>query len=188
MTCVTLAFDKLTWKWYVTQKTTSLQCNNCLLCPYSQSSLALFVCNPNFGQAVIRMFNCLSIDKEEITVSFPRWWVTSAHIDQAQIIPKGFIPKIKSGSHICISTHHPLMGYICATYEYDPWKKKAMSHRADLAYRTYGQTDGWSETNILPQIRCVEGLMIYCLDWQTVHACSHKSVLFQFTGEVEPFI
>ena len=127
MTRVTLAFDKLTWKWHVTQKTTSLQCNNCLLCPYSQSSLALFVCNPNFGQAVIRMFNCLSIDKEEITVSFPRWWVTSAQIDQAQIIPKGFIPKMKSGSHICISTHHPLimlMGYICATYEYDRWNRQ----------------------------------------------------------------
>ena len=55
-------------------QTTSLQSNNCLftLCPYFQSSLVLFASIPSFGQAVIRMFNCLSIDKEEITVSFPR--------------------------------------------------------------------------------------------------------------------
>ena len=43
-----------------------------LFWPYSQSSLALFACIPTFGQAVIRIFNCLSIDKEEITASFTK--------------------------------------------------------------------------------------------------------------------
>ena len=34
--------------------------------------LALFSCIPDFDQAVIRMFNSLSIDNEEIIVLFPR--------------------------------------------------------------------------------------------------------------------
>ena len=56
-------------------KTPSLQWNNCLytLRLYSQSFVAVFVHNPNLCQAVIWMFKCLSIDKEEITVLFPRW-------------------------------------------------------------------------------------------------------------------
>ena len=50
-------------------KTHSLQRNNCLctLWPYYQSSEALFVCSHIFGQTVIRIYNCLSIDKEEMT-------------------------------------------------------------------------------------------------------------------------
>ena len=44
-----------------------------------------------------------SFDKEEITVLFPRWWVTSTQTGQAQNALKGFIPKMKSGSHIHIS-------------------------------------------------------------------------------------
>ena len=66
-------------------------------------SVAFFECIPNSGQAVIRIFNCLSIDKEGITLLFPKWWVTSAQTGQAQKTLKGFIPKIKSGSHVFIS-------------------------------------------------------------------------------------
>ena len=46
-------------------------------------SLALFACIPHFGQAVIRMLNCLSIDKE-INVAFPGSRVTSVQMGQAQ--------------------------------------------------------------------------------------------------------
>ena len=55
-------------------KTPSPQWKNCLctLWPSFQSSLALFACIPNFGHAVILILNCLSIDKEEISVLFPR--------------------------------------------------------------------------------------------------------------------
>ena len=54
-------------------KILSLQWYNslCNLRPYSQSSMALFVCIPNFSKAVIRMFDSLSRDKEVITVLFP---------------------------------------------------------------------------------------------------------------------
>ena len=58
---------------------------------------------PNVGQATITMFNCLSIDKEEIFVLFPRRRVTSAQMGQALNILMEFIPKMKWGSHICIS-------------------------------------------------------------------------------------
>ena len=43
------------------------------------------------------------IDKEEITSLLPKWWVTFAQTGQAQNDLKGFIPKIKSGSHLFIS-------------------------------------------------------------------------------------
>ena len=56
-----------------------------------------------FGQAVIKNFNCLSIDKEEIFVLFPTRQVTFAQTDQAVKFLKRFIPMMKSGSHICIS-------------------------------------------------------------------------------------
>ena len=48
--------------------------NNCLptVLPCSQSSFTFFARVPNFGEAAIRMFNCLSFDKEEIIKSFPR--------------------------------------------------------------------------------------------------------------------
>ena len=68
-----------------------------------KSSVAFFVCVPDSGQAGIRIFNCLSIDKEEITLLFPKWWVTSAQTGQAQNTLKGFIPKIKSVSYVFIS-------------------------------------------------------------------------------------
>ena len=91
--------------WATRQKTPSLEWNNCLcsLGSYSQSFLVSFVRIPNFCQAVIRMFNCLSSNKGETTVSFPRWLVTFAQIGQAQNILTEFIPKMKSGTHICIS-------------------------------------------------------------------------------------
>ena len=54
--------------WY--GKTPSLLWNNCLCIQWRnfQSFVALFVCILNFDQAVIQMFKCLSIDKEEINV------------------------------------------------------------------------------------------------------------------------
>ena len=48
------------------------------------------------------MFNCLSINTEEITMPFPREQVTSAEIGQALYIFKGFSPMMMSGSHVCI--------------------------------------------------------------------------------------
>ena len=45
---------------------------NGLVTPTPRSSLALFASIPNFGRAVIWMFNSLSIDKEEIIMLFPR--------------------------------------------------------------------------------------------------------------------
>ena len=52
--------------------TPSPQWNNYLriLWLHSQSVVALFVCILNCGQAVIRMFNRLSVDKQEIDVLF----------------------------------------------------------------------------------------------------------------------
>ena len=46
----------------------SLQWNNCLCTfwPYSKSFMALFANISNFDEAVIRMFNCLSINKEHL--------------------------------------------------------------------------------------------------------------------------
>ena len=87
------------------EKTPSLQWNNCLCTswPYSQIFCSIFVCVPNSGQAVIRIFNRLSIDKGETTLLFQKWWVTFAQTGQAQNTLKGFIPKIKSGSHVFIS-------------------------------------------------------------------------------------
>ena len=41
------------------------------------------------------------IDKEELTMLFPWWRITSPQTGQAQNIPKGFIPKMKSDSHVC---------------------------------------------------------------------------------------
>ena len=35
--------------------------------PYSQSSVILFACMSNFGQAVVEFFDYLLLDKEEIT-------------------------------------------------------------------------------------------------------------------------
>ena len=55
---------------------------------------------------VRQLFDCLTafqLIKRKPTVSFPRKWITSAQIGQAQNILKGFSPKMKSGSHICIS-------------------------------------------------------------------------------------
>ena len=46
---------------------------------------------------------CLLIDKEEITLLFPIWEVTSGQTGQVQNILKGIIPKMKSGIHVCIS-------------------------------------------------------------------------------------
>ena len=63
-------------------------------------SRALFGCIPNFGQAVIRMFKSLPIDKEESLLLFPRKWVKSTQIGQAQNILTEFILKMKSGSNI----------------------------------------------------------------------------------------
>ena len=70
---------------------------------FIQYPYALFACIPNFSQAVIKIFYCLSIDKEEITVLFPRYWITCTQIGPAQNITTEFIPRMKSGSHICIS-------------------------------------------------------------------------------------
>ena len=42
------------------------------LIPNLHIVIAFFVCIPNLGQAVSWMFQCLSIDQEEITVLFPR--------------------------------------------------------------------------------------------------------------------
>ena len=55
-----------------------------------------FICeHSNLSQAVIWMFKCLSLDKEEIIVLFPIQRVTSAETGLAQNILKGFIPKLK---------------------------------------------------------------------------------------------
>ena len=51
---------------------------------------------------VLGMFNCLSIDNEEITV-IPKITDTSAQIGQTKNIPKLSIPKIKMGTRVCIS-------------------------------------------------------------------------------------
>ena len=57
----------------------------CVICGLIPSLLGLsFVYIPNFGQAVVQMFNCLSIDKEEIAVLFPRQWITSSQIGQTK--------------------------------------------------------------------------------------------------------
>ena len=57
-----------------TKQTPSLQWNNCLciLWPYSQFSVALFVCIPNLSQADTWMFKCLSNSKEETAVFIPK--------------------------------------------------------------------------------------------------------------------
>ena len=74
----------------------------CILWRYSQFFVTLFACFPNFGQAVNSMFNCLSINKDKINVFFqdnglllPKW--------SGKNILNGFILKIKSDSHVCIS-------------------------------------------------------------------------------------
>ena len=63
---------------------------------------------PKFGQAVILIYNCLTIDKEEITVLFPRKRISSAQNGQVQNGQGGggggggdFGPMMQSSSHIC---------------------------------------------------------------------------------------
>ena len=53
----------------------------------------------NFGQAVIRKFNRLPIDKEETVVLYPRQRVSLPKLIRRKIL-MGFISKMKSGSHI----------------------------------------------------------------------------------------
>ena len=61
------------------------------------------VCSEPGGQKPVLSLSLDLIDKEEITLLFPRQREISAQTGQTQIIPKGFIPKIKSGSQACIS-------------------------------------------------------------------------------------
>ena len=53
----------------------------------------------NFGW----IFNSLSIDKDEIPLSFPRKGITSAQSGPVKYILRGFIHIMKSGKHVCIS-------------------------------------------------------------------------------------
>ena len=83
----------------------SLQWNNCLctVWTYFQSSVALSVFIPKFGQAVIVVFNCLSIDKAENIVLFPKLYVTFPLSGEAVKYLNLFIPEMKTGSHFSIS-------------------------------------------------------------------------------------
>ena len=62
------------WELLMLVKIPSLQWTNCLctLRPYAPYSVTLLVHIPALGKAVIWMFKCLAVDKEEITVFFPR--------------------------------------------------------------------------------------------------------------------
>ena len=91
-----------------------------------------FVCvHSQLDQAVTEIFKCLAIDKEKITVLFPGQQVSSAQTCQAQIIMKGFIPKMKSGSHVCIlnvlkvSRKGALQEYVRIT---TPWPHSQRKH------------------------------------------------------------
>ena len=57
-----------------------------------QSSVALFVCIRKFGQAVIRIINCLSNNELEITLLFIRFQVISTWIGQVKNILKVLLP------------------------------------------------------------------------------------------------
>ena len=60
--------------------------------------ISIFVCLiPNFNRAVIRMFNCLLIDKEEIIVLFPDNGLPLSKVVRHKKIITVFIPNLKSG-------------------------------------------------------------------------------------------
>ena len=81
------------------------QLNNrmCVSWPYSQPSVVLLMCIPNFDKAVTRVLNCLSIYMEKIILLFSRKRVTSAQTGQTTNTMKCFIPMMTSDSYVYIS-------------------------------------------------------------------------------------
>ena len=115
--------------------------------PYSQSSLYLFACIPNLSLAFIWIFNWLLIDKEKWFALLQRLRVISAPIGQAHDIFMGFIPKMKSGSHICISSSssspslYSILWYNTMRYETMQYNMISSGELRVSFVRTWEKTD-----------------------------------------------
>ena len=95
--------ERRTKRYFRTPWRRRLRCSEITACALYRLIPIFWAFFPNFGQAVISNFNCLSISIKKKFCFIPNVTGTSAQTGQAVQFLRQVISIMKSGSHVCIS-------------------------------------------------------------------------------------